>query len=110
MRSQVTLADPDLGRLVGAVVEALDPEAIYLFGSRAKGTDRADSDYDLLAVVSDRTPSESLSPARLYAIARRAKLPADIVPCRASAFARWKDSVGTLAYEASRNGMLIYGA
>ena len=28
-------------------------KAVYLFGSRAKGTARPDSDYDLLLVVSD---------------------------------------------------------
>jgi len=34
-------------------VEGLHPRAIILFGSRARGTNRAESDYDLL-VVSER--------------------------------------------------------
>jgi predicted nucleotidyltransferase len=39
-----------LGRL-GSVREKL--QAIYLFGSRAKGTARPDSDYDVLLIVPD---------------------------------------------------------
>ena len=41
---------------IGPVKEKI--EAVYLFGSRARGTERPDSDYDLLLVVK---PDFSLS-------------------------------------------------
>jgi predicted nucleotidyltransferase len=102
----------DLNRLVQAVVRMLSPRAIYLFGARARarGAPGPDSDFDLLVVVPDETPDEEISPQRTYDIARAVGLPADIVACRASAFDRWRDSVGTLTYEAARNGTLVYGA
>jgi predicted nucleotidyltransferase len=54
-----TIADERLRRLVETIVNALHPEEIWLFGSRAHGEAREDSDYDsdydLFVVVSDET-------------------------------------------------------
>lgn len=41
----------DLARLVDRVVEVAAPEKVVLFGSRAKGLSRGDSDLDLLVVA-----------------------------------------------------------
>lgn len=40
-----------LPHIVGRIVHALDPVHIILFGSRARGDHRSDSDYDLLVVM-----------------------------------------------------------
>lgn len=45
-------ADPVLAEIVRRLVGLFVPERIYLFGSKARGDDDADSDYDLLVVVS----------------------------------------------------------
>jgi predicted nucleotidyltransferase len=45
--------DPRLTTVVNKLVEAYQPERIYLFGSHARGEARADSDFDLLVVVPD---------------------------------------------------------
>jgi hypothetical protein len=50
---QRSIQDPRLAEAVRCLVEGLHPRAIILFGSRARGTNRAESDYDLL-VVSER--------------------------------------------------------
>lgn len=42
-----------LPAIVGRVVRLVDPERIVLFGSRAHGAQREDSDYDILVVVDD---------------------------------------------------------
>src|SRR5258708_8363525 len=47
------IRDPKLEEAVSRLVDALHPRAIILFGSRARGVGRVDSDYDLL-VVSDQ--------------------------------------------------------
>ena len=49
--------DPTLAEITRRLVETYRPERVYLFGSRARGTAGADSDYDLLVVVSDDAPS-----------------------------------------------------
>lgn len=43
--------DPWQSTIVGRIVRLVDPVRIVLFGSRARGSARADSDYDLLVVV-----------------------------------------------------------
>lgn len=57
--------DPILAEIVRRLVDELEPERVYLFGSRARGEAGAHSDYDLLVVVaSSDEPS--------YRVARRA--------------------------------------
>jgi predicted nucleotidyltransferase len=45
-----------LDRMIARIVETMNPEAIYLFGSRAPGDARPNSDYDHLVIVSDDAP------------------------------------------------------
>ena len=50
-----TVAEPLLGEVVRQLVNALQPEQIYLFGSRARGDSQVDSDYDFMVVLPDDT-------------------------------------------------------
>ncbi len=109
MPEAATNDDANLARLIGRIADALSPDAIYLFGSRALGDPRADSDYDVLVVVPDDTPAERLRPEDTYQLARDVRIAADIVTCRKSGFDRWRDEVGTLSYEAAHFGKLVYG-
>ncbi len=43
----------DLKEILNRLIQAYEPEAIYLFGSKARGDAGPDSDYDLLLVVPD---------------------------------------------------------
>ena len=74
------------------------PHAIYLFGSRASGNPRPDSDYDLYVVVPDDTPPEKLSLVCAYEVIRPLRIAADVIPCRESVFEKRKRAVGTMAY------------
>jgi uncharacterized protein len=111
MTTVAPLATPDnqLAKLLEAVVAALRPEAIYLFGSRSRGTARIDSDYDLLVIVPDDVPTEKLRLDETYRLARAAKVPADIIACRRNMFDRNRERIGTLSYKVSREGALVYG-
>ncbi len=42
----ITVSDEILAEMVQTIVREVDPERIYLFGSRARGNERADSDVD----------------------------------------------------------------
>lgn len=46
-----TAIDPWLTTIVGRIVRAMDPTRIILFGARARGEARADSDYELLVIL-----------------------------------------------------------
>lgn len=43
--------DPWLSTIIGRIVRLMDPMRIVLFGSRARGDAREDSDYDLLVIL-----------------------------------------------------------
>lgn len=103
-------ADPDNpGKAVARIVETMQPEAIYLFGSHARGEADADSDYDLLVIVPDDAPAERGSLSATASVVRDPGVPLDIVPCRRSVFERKRHHVGSLSYLAIHEGRLIYG-
>ena len=62
-------ATPDqaLDEVIGRLAAALNPVAIYLFGSRALGTARPDSDFDLLVVTRPEDGEAGYDYARAYA-------------------------------------------
>lgn len=44
--------DPKLSKIVESLKKELSPTRLFLYGSRANGTARSDSDYDFVAVLS----------------------------------------------------------
>lgn len=106
--TQDILADRGLARLVMLIVEDLHPEQIWLFGSRARGDARSDSDYDLFVVVPDDAPAEKMSAANTFRLAGEAPVPADVLAFRRHVFATERDLIGTLFYTVAREGVLIY--
>ena len=97
-----------IATLVARIVERLNPEQIWLFGSRAEGRARPDSDYDLLAVLDDTASEASLDLLNAWEITCGLGVPADLVPCTRSDFEWEKDEVGTLARAAYHRGRKIY--
>lgn len=105
-----TVAEPQVAEVVRRLVNALRPEAIYLFGSRARGDHQADSDYDLMIVV----PASDLPPHRRAQFAHRAlhgiRIAADILVWTHDEFARFLPVPGSLAATVLREGQLLYDA
>lgn len=95
--------------LIERIVAHLEPEEIWLFGSRAEGRARPDSDYDLLAVLPDDAPESALDLIKAWELTCGLGVPADVVPCTRSDFEEEKDEVGTLARAAYHRGRCIYG-
>ena len=107
-RAKPKIDDPEeLGRLVEQIVAKVDPVAIYLFGSRARGDADEDSDYDLMIVIPDERMTrqiwDDLEEAR-----RGADLSVELIPARAGGFAEWRHEVGTLSFEVSNDGVRLY--
>ena len=48
------------------IVAALEPEEVWLFGSRARESHDADSDWDLMAVLPDSAPAERLELVKVW--------------------------------------------
>ena len=72
-----------LTRIVGAV----DPDAIWLFGSRARGDARPDSDFDLLVVARPGADLDSDDYEKVDRPLNGLGIGCDVVPCAAADFA-----------------------
>src|SRR5687767_8772284 len=94
--------------LLRPVVEYFNPRRVILFGSAARGTAGADSDIDLLVILDDDAPPEKLTMAAGYQARRTFRQAADVIPCREKTFQAKARLAGTLAYEAARNGIVVY--
>jgi uncharacterized protein len=107
----IDVTEEVLSDMVQAIVREADPERIYLFGSRARGEARQDSDVDLLIVV-----SEPFSPdhSRWQEIkrARRAlspfRIPKDILVYTADEVTKCQYTVNHIIARALREGKLLY--
>ena len=80
-----------LQAIVKRLVGALKPLRIYLFGSRAEGRARPDSDFDLLVVFDDEAPNRDADYDDVYAPLLDLDIGCDVIPCR------WSDFQAVLA-------------
>jgi predicted nucleotidyltransferase len=97
-----------LGPLLERIVARMNPEEIWLFGSRAEGRAGPDSDYDLLVVMPDGSPAPHLDVISAWTLVRGLDIPADIVPCTRAEFEEEKHEIDTLARAAFLRGRRIY--
>lgn len=100
--------DLRLQRLLDAIVPVLQPEAVYLFGSQARGDADDGSDYDLFLVMPDDAERSQLDPGTAYQLAAKTGIAADLVPCTRSRFNYLRDTIGSLSYMIAREGKPVY--
>jgi len=94
--------------LLDRIVLRWQPRDIWLFGSRARGTAAADSDWDLLVVVPDEiAPPGFDDPMVVWNVKRETGVRADVLVCRASEFDEDRFTHNTIAYDAAVEGVQI---
>ena len=79
MEPDILTADPVLAEIVRRLVQAYEPERVYLFGSKARGDAGPDSDYDLMVVVPDDVPPERRRSRLAYQVLRGTGRAADVL-------------------------------
>jgi predicted nucleotidyltransferase len=102
--------DTFLRDIVSLIVEFYKPTRVYLFGSRAKGNERADSDFDIVVLVDKKI---SFSKEREFYKARwDAKLtrPVDIVVWTEKGFRELLEVKTSLPCTVAEEGKLLYEA
>ena len=108
----MTLVTDDLiRRMVQAIVEEVAPEQVILFGSRARGDYRENSDIDLLVLEAEsfgpgRSQHKEL--VRLYHALRRFHVPADVLVFSQEDVDYWRDSLNHVLARALREGKTLY--
>jgi len=96
-----------LREMVRRIVDAVHPDRIILFGSRARGDARPDSDYDLLIVAPSDRPAWDRT-GDLYNVLRGLGASKDIIWYTPEEADEWRNVPSELATRAQQEGRVVY--
>jgi excisionase family DNA binding protein len=102
--------DPILAEIVRRLVDAYQPDRVYLFGSAARGEAGPDSDYDIVLVVPDDAPEHRLRARQAYQVLWGLGAAVDVVVWRRSAFDARSTVPTSLPAVVLREGVLLHAA
>ena len=110
-KGMLPVTDALLDQMVQAIVAEVDPEQVILFGSRARGDAREDSDVDLVVVEAEpfgpeRSRRQEL--VRLYHALVEFPVSADILVYSHDDVDYWRDSLNHVLARALREGKVLY--
>jgi predicted nucleotidyltransferase len=104
--------DPRIARIAAVIRAEIPGCEVRLFGSRARGTARPDSDADLLITVPDRwiqTHDRFKELGRLWRQLASHRLPLDLVLYSQSEVIEQRHLVSSIATQAYNHGVLLHG-
>ena len=93
--------------VVRRIVATAHPKRIILFGSRARGDARPDSDVDLL-VIADSTKPRYRRAAPLYGVLSDILIPMDILVYTPEEVREWSEVRQAFVTTAIREGRVLY--
>ncbi len=105
------VTDAVLEQVVRSIVDAVNPEQVILFGSRARGDEQPDSDVDLVVVESEpfgKNRSRHAEISRLYEAAAGFGIAKDILVYSIEDVEYWRDSLNHVLARALREGKVLY--
>ena len=102
--------DPVLAEMVRRLVIEFHPHKIFLFGSRAMGTARQDSDYDFLIVMPELNGNARTLAVKAYDLLAGLGSAKDILFTSREHFEKRKTVANTMAEIATTDGIELYAA
>jgi HEPN domain-containing protein/predicted nucleotidyltransferase len=107
---RTSLSDPLLADITKTLVDGFHPSRIVLFGSRARGDWREESDYDLLVELDAPGDYWDVWRAVHGALDGFRAVQIDIKIRRPGEFERRRDDPGTIDYDVAREGLILHPA
>lgn len=107
MAPRVEAQEAALDQVVARIVEAVRPWRIVLFGSRARGTARQESDYDIYVEVDDTTTSPREAHDRIWSLVH-CSLSIDLKVHARGTIETRRDDPGTIEWDVAREGRVLY--
>lgn len=109
LKSRESLDLTPIKGLLALIRESWQPRSIWLFGSRARGEEHAESDWDLLVIIPDDRAAPILNdPMAAWKLKGGKGYKADLIPCSLEEFNAGAEVPNTLAFEVAHNGIMIY--
>jgi predicted nucleotidyltransferase len=100
-------ATVDAEEIAQRIVQVAHPHKVLLFGSRARGKARPDSDWDIL-VIADSTEPRCERSAPLYGALRDLRQPVEILVYTPAEVEEWKGVSSAFITTALREGKVLY--
>ncbi len=100
--------DTQLKEIIEKIAAFIKPKKIFLFGSRARGDARLDSDYDL-AVIYDGEKSKGDVELDIYKLFMHTMIAMDVFVLTSDELEDYKPIANTLAREITENGIVVFG-
>jgi predicted nucleotidyltransferase len=104
-------SDPLLQEMIKVMVDTIHPHQILLFGSQARGSATAGSDFDFVIVTDqqfDRAHSRREEMAQLWRQLARFRVPKDILIYSRDEIERWRHTKNHVIARAFKEGKLLY--
>jgi predicted nucleotidyltransferase len=99
--------DDLIGDVVRRIVQAAQPDKIILFGSRARGDARPDSDIDILVIQNSTEPGYRRD-AALYLALAGLNAPVDVITYTPEEVRDWSAVPQAFITTAVREGKVVY--
>jgi uncharacterized protein len=99
-----------LAETVRCLVAEFNPQRIYLFGSRARGPAREDSNYDVLVLLNAPEAGSHEDQVRAVGALYGLHWPVDAIVMSADRFKYLSGAAASLPATVKREGRLVYGA
>ena len=99
-----------LAAIVDRLIVAYEPQRVYLFGSKARGDDGPDSDFDLLLIVPDDAQPERKRSRLAYQVLRGTGTAADVGVWTQERFESRLHVRASLPATVVREGKLLHAA
>jgi len=101
--------DKAIKEIIKRIIKAVNPDKIILFGSRARGTVKPDSDIDLVVVVSGDIHRRKTA-QKIYMSLIGVGCPVDVIVLKPEDLEKYKNSVGVIVPEILKEGKELYAA
>lgn len=104
--------DAELARVVSAIVAAVHPDAVILFGSRARGDAKPNSDIDLAIVAPDGSQRRRLAMRAYESIAplQGRSVAVDLVVLTPQIIGAERSLAGSVGRAVVQEGIPVYGS
>ncbi len=90
------------------LARATEAESIILFGSRARGDWRDDSDWDLCVILPDGVAPGKFTPITLWPLVSGFGAPIQVYPIRRTIFNERRGDLNSLSHDVDRDGIVLF--